>query len=105
MSPSIPTTMRALKQFSLKAPEDMRAVDDAQVPAPGAGEVLIRVAAAGVNFADLSRAYGTFLNGPTPPCVAGFEGAGEVVACGAGVNGIQRARAWWASGRGHLRST
>ena len=79
---SIPTTMRALQQTSLKGPQDMRLITDAPVPRPGQGEVLIRVAAAGVNFADLSRAYGTFLGGPQPPYLAGFEAAGEVVAAG-----------------------
>lgn len=63
----------------------MRLISDARVPAPGRGEVLIRVAAAGVNFADISRANGTFLDGPEPPFVAGFEAAGTVVAVGEAV--------------------
>ncbi len=50
----IPPTMRALEQTSLKGPRDMRLVRDAPVPPPGPGEVLIRVAAAGINFADIS---------------------------------------------------
>ena len=74
--------MRALQQTSLKGPQDMRLITDAPVPSPGQGEVLIRVAAAGVNFADISKAYGTFLGGPQPPYLAGFEAAGEVVARG-----------------------
>ena len=82
---SIPATMRALQQTSLKGPQDTRLITDAPVPSPGQGEVLIRVAAAGVNFADISRAYGTFLGGPQPPYLAGFEAAGEVVAAGAAV--------------------
>ncbi len=49
--------------------------------------MLIRVVAAGVNYADVSRAYGTFLGGPQPPYVAGFEAAGEVVAVGEAVDG------------------
>ncbi|MCD0485914.1 zinc-binding dehydrogenase [Streptacidiphilus sp. ASG 303] len=84
---SIPTTMRALQQTSLDGPQDMRLVTDAPVPGPGRGEVLIRVAAAGVNFADVSKAYGTFGDGPRPPYLAGFEAAGEVVAVGEGVAG------------------
>lgn len=84
---SIPATMRALQQTSLKGPQDMRLITDAPVPSPGQGEVLIRVAAAGVNFADISRAYGTFLGGPQPPYLAGFEAAGEVVAAGEAVTG------------------
>jgi NADPH2:quinone reductase len=59
------------------------------VPVPGRGEVLIRVAAAGVNFADISKAYGTFLGGPRPPYLAGFEAAGEIVAVGDAVTGPQ----------------
>jgi NADPH2:quinone reductase len=82
---SIPTTMRALQQTSLKGPKDMHFITDAPVPMPRPGEILIRVAAAGVNFADISRTYGTFLNGPRPPFLAGFEAAGEVVAAGEGV--------------------
>src|SRR3954471_17370976 len=84
---SIPTTMRALQQTSLNGPQDMRLITDAPVPSPGQGEVLIRVTAAGVNFADVSRAHGTFLDGPRPPYLAGFEAAGEVVAVGEAVTG------------------
>jgi NADPH2:quinone reductase len=83
----LPTTMRALQQSSLDGPQDMRLITDAPVPVPGRGEVLIRVAAAGVNFADISRAYGTFLGGPRPPYLAGFEAAGEIVAVGEAVTG------------------
>jgi NADPH2:quinone reductase len=50
----IPATMRALRQMSLDGPQDMRLVVDTPVPSPGHGEVLIRVVAAGVNFADIS---------------------------------------------------
>ncbi len=84
---SIPVAMRALQQTSLKGPQDLRLITDAPVPSPGRGEVLIRVAAAGVNFADLSRARGTFRGGPQPPYLAGFEAAGEVVALGEAVTG------------------
>lgn len=79
--------MRALQQTSLKGPRDLRLVTDAPVPMPRPGQLLIRVAAAGVNFADLSMGYGLFGNGPTPPYLAGFEAAGQVVAAGAGVSG------------------
>jgi NADPH2:quinone reductase len=81
--------MRALQQTSLNGPRDMGLITDAPVPRPGQGEVLIRVTAAGVNFADISRAHGTFLGGPQPPYVPGFEAAGEIVAVGEGVTGPQ----------------
>ena len=85
----IPATMRALQQTSHNGPQDMRLVTDAPVPSPAAGEVLLRVAAAGVNFADLSKARGTFRDGPRPPYLAGFEAAGEIVAVGGAVIGAQ----------------
>lgn len=86
---SIPATMRALQQTSLNGPQDLRLIADAPVPAAGPGEVLIRVAAAGVNFGDISQAHGTFLGGPQPPYLAGFEAAGEIVATGEGVTGLE----------------
>ena len=82
---SVPATMRALQQTSLNGPQDMRLITGAPVPRPGEGEVLIRVTAAGVNFADLSKARGTFLDGPRPPYLAGFEAAGEIIAVGEAV--------------------
>jgi NADPH2:quinone reductase len=85
---SIPAVMRALQQTSLDGPQDLRMITDAPVPVPDAGEILIRVTAAGVNFADISQAHGRFLGGPQPPYLAGFEAAGEVVSVGEGTNGV-----------------
>jgi NADPH2:quinone reductase len=86
---SIPATMRALRQTSLNGPRDLCLIIDAPVPVPNPGEVLIRVAAAGVNFGDISQARGTFLGGPRPPYLAGFEAAGEIVAVGEAVTGLE----------------
>ena len=86
---SIPATMRALQQTSLNGPQDLRLIADAPVPVPGPGEVLVRVTAAGVNFGDITQAYGTFLGGPQPPYLAGFEAAGEIVATGEEVTGLE----------------
>src|SRR6202521_2857587 len=84
---TIPATMRALQQTAVNGPQDLRLIADAPVPVPGPGEVLIRVTAAGVNFADISQARGTFLGGPRPPYLAGFEAAGEIAAVGETVTG------------------
>jgi NADPH2:quinone reductase len=86
---NIPTSMRALQQTALNGPQDLRLIDDAPVPIPGLGQVLIRVTAAGVNFVDVSQARGTFAGGPQPPYLAGIEGAGEVTAIGEGVNDLE----------------
>jgi NADPH2:quinone reductase len=81
--------MRALQQTSLNGPQDLHLITDAPVPVPLPGEILIRVTAAGVNFADISQARGTFGGGPQPPYLAGFEAAGQVAAVGAGVTGLE----------------
>ena len=86
---SIPATMRALQQTSLNGPQDLRLITDAPVPAPGPGEVLIRVTAAGVNFVDISQARGVFAGGPRPPYLAGIEAAGEITTVGEGVTGLE----------------
>lgn len=61
------------------------------IPVPAAGEVLVRVAVAGVNFMDIHTRQGKYANSrtyPVPlPCTLGMEGAGEVVAVGDGVDG------------------
>lgn len=77
--------MRALQQTSFHGPQDLRLVDDAPLPVPGPGQILVRVTAAGVNFADVMQTRGTYVDGPKPPYVAGFEATGEVVGLGPGV--------------------
>ncbi len=58
---------------------------DSPVPQPGAGEVRIRVAAAGVNFADIMMKRGLYPDAPKLPAVPGYEVSGVVEAVGAGV--------------------
>lgn len=55
-------------------------------PKPGAGEVRIRVEAAGVNFADIMARLGIYPDAPPLPAVVGYEVAGRVDAVGAGVS-------------------
>ncbi|ACQ80624.1 Alcohol dehydrogenase zinc-binding domain protein [Beutenbergia cavernae DSM 12333] len=74
--------MRAIQAREAGGPEVLELVDLPD-PAPGHGEVLVRVGAAGVNFIDTYRRSGTY---PMPfPHVVGTEGAGRVVALGEGV--------------------
>lgn len=62
---------------------DVLEVQDLDVPAPGPGQLLVEVAASGVNFIDVYRREGVY---PTePPFVLGGECAGRVVAVGDGV--------------------
>lgn len=77
-------SMRALVQHSYDGPGDL-ALTDRPRPVAGPGDYLVRVGAAGVNFADVLQSRGRYGGGPVPPYVAGFEAAGEVVAVGPGV--------------------
>lgn len=63
-------------------------VREAPTPQPGPGEVLIRVEAAGINFADLMARQGLYPGAPKPPCVVGYEVAGTVEAVGPGVEAL-----------------
>ncbi len=68
-------------------PPDVIALDDVPTPEPGPGEVLVRVRAAGVNFADLVVIAGTYQMKVAPPFVPGMEVAGEVVRAAPDVTG------------------
>jgi NADPH:quinone reductase len=69
-------------------------------PRPGPGEVLLRLAAAGVNYPDLLSVAGTYPLPSQPPFVPGVEGAGVVAACGPGVVGLaQGDRVCWQDNR------
>ena len=56
-------------------------------PRPGPGEVLVRVRAIGLNFADCAARLGVYPRVPKPPFVPGMEVSGEVAALGDGVDG------------------
>ncbi|WP_332854952.1 quinone oxidoreductase family protein [Duganella sp. S19_KUP01_CR8] len=58
-------------------------------PVPGAGEVLVRIAVAGVNFMDIGVREGMAWNEMPNPKILGVEGAGRVIALGEGVTGVE----------------
>ena len=62
-------------------------------PVPAPGEVLIRTAAIGLNFADLFVRSGDYPRTPKPPFVPGMEVSGTVEAVGPGVTGFAPGRA------------
>jgi NADPH2:quinone reductase len=84
MMTSIPASMTAI---GIKAPggPEMLVPQERPVPQPGEGEVLVKVAAAGVNRPDVAQRKGQY---PPPPGVTdipGLEIAGAIAACGTGV--------------------
>jgi len=50
-------------------PPEVLALREAAIPNPRAREVLVEVAAAGVNFADIMTRRGVYPDAPSPPCV------------------------------------
>ena len=63
------------------------ALEELDPPVPRAGHVLVQVEAAGLNFHDIIERRGGYPGLPHPPVRAGVEGAGTVVAVGAGTTG------------------
>ncbi len=66
-------------------PPDVLEIREAPLPVPGAGEIRIRVRAAGVNFADILARMGLYPDAPKLPAVVGYEVAGVVDAAGPNV--------------------
>lgn len=67
---------------------DSFAMQDAAMPSPGRGEVLIKVSYSGINFADIVARNGLYDEAPKPPCVIGYDVSGEVAALGEGVTDL-----------------
>ena len=82
---TLPSTQRAVHVSALTG-TDAVSIQEIAVPTPGPGQVLVRVRAAGVNYADLMQTRGQYVGGPRAPYYAGFELAGEVVAAHQGVS-------------------
>src|SRR3954452_25053480 len=80
--------MKAVVLTGHGGPEDLR-VDDRPDPPLGHGEVRIAVKAAGINFADTMARVGLYPEAPKPPCVVGYEVAGDVESVGDGVESVK----------------
>lgn len=77
--------MKAVVQTGTGGPEVLQ-VQERPDPVVGPGEVRIAVKAAGINFADTMARVGLYPDAPKPPCVLGYEVAGEVESVGEGVD-------------------
>src|SRR5512133_1750237 len=78
---SIPPAMTAVEISAPGGPDVLRIVER-PVPRPGDGEVLVRVAAAGVNRPDIAQREGRYPPPPGASDLPGLEVAGTVVAAG-----------------------
>lgn len=78
--------MKAIRVHACGGPEVLR-YDELPSPSPQAGEALVEIAAAGVNFIDVQHREGRY-KGPALPFTVGSEAAGTVTAVGAGVTEV-----------------
>jgi NADPH2:quinone reductase len=83
MSEIIPDVMRAVEVAAPGGPDQLRLVSR-PTPRPGKGEVLIKVASAGVNRPDVLQRMGLYPPPPGASDIPGLEVAGTVVAAGQG---------------------
>ncbi len=81
---TLPTSMNAIVAPTPGGPEALVRVER-PVPRPGHGEVLIRIAAAGLNGADLTQRMGRYEMPPGATDILGLEASGTIVALGEGV--------------------
>jgi len=72
--------------ISKRGTPDVLEVRETHDPSPQLGEIRIRVAFSGVNFADLLARMGLYQDAPKAPCVIGYEVSGTVDAVGASVD-------------------
>lgn len=76
-----------MRAFRLTSFDTAPAVEDIDNPSPGQGEALVRIAACGLNFADLLMLKGSYQDTPEPPFTMGMEIAGTVEALGPNTDG------------------
>ncbi len=77
--------MKAIRIEETGGPEVMH-LEEIETPVPQKDEVLIRVAAAGINYGDLAQRQGTYLTRTRTPMTLGFEVAGTVAGHGPNVS-------------------
>ena len=79
--------MKALMSHAPGAPDSL-VLEDVAPPQPAEGEIVIRVAACGVNFPDVLMVAGEYQFKPDLPFIPGMEAAGDVIEVGSDVHGV-----------------
>ncbi|MCB5199527.1 NADPH:quinone oxidoreductase family protein [Loktanella sp. TSTF-M6] len=75
-----------MRAFQIQTFDAQPALAEVETPSPAAGEVAVKIAACGLNFADMLMAKGTYQDTPEPPFTLGMEVCGTVIAHGPGVD-------------------
>lgn len=84
---TLPKTMKAVEIAEPGGPDVLR-LTDRPVPHPGYGDIVIKVAYAGVNRPDTLQRAGSYAPPPGASDLPGLEASGTVVAAGPGVEGV-----------------
>jgi NADPH:quinone reductase len=79
--------MKAIRVHELGGAEKLT-LDEIETPVPKADEVLIKVAAAGINYADTMMRSGNYLTKPELPLTLGYEAAGTIESLGESVTNL-----------------
>jgi propanol-preferring alcohol dehydrogenase len=97
-------TMKAAVVHKFRQP---LSIDEVPIPAPDAGQILVKIAASGVCHTDLHAADGDWPVKPKPPFIPGHEGVGHVAAVGAAVSHVKEGDRvgvpWLYTACGHCR--
>ena len=98
---------RTMKAAVVRAFKEPLVIQEVPVPVPGAGQILVKIAASGVCHTDLHAADGDWPVKPKPPFIPGHEGVGHVAALGAGVSHVKEGDRvgvpWLYTACGHCR--
>ncbi len=98
---------KTMKAAVVRAFKEPLVIQEVPIPAPGAGQILVKIAASGVCHTDLHAADGDWPVKPQPPFIPGHEGVGHVAAVGVGVSHVKEGDRvgvpWLYTACGHCR--
>lgn len=77
-----------MRAYVVPTPDSQPVLTTLPIPKPAKGEILVNIAACGLNFADLLMVKGTYQDTPQTPFTLGMEVAGTVDSVGEGVSGF-----------------
>lgn len=81
--------MQSVRFREFGDPAEVLRVEELERPAPGAGQVLLKMRARPINPSDLLTVQGLYGSLPVPPATPGLEGMGEVAELGEGVTSLR----------------
>ncbi len=84
----LPEDMKAIFLVKNGESQDSFEIRDTEMPKAGAGQVVIKVQASGLNFADVMAKRGLYGEAPPLPAILGYDVSGTISEIGQGVTGF-----------------